>query len=65
MDYKYTQWDEVTDDDIKPGARLYRSVGKVTFVCIVGMNDDYAVYAEWSELPLDITANYGTKIDNL
>lgn len=65
MDYNYIQWDEVTDDDIKPGARLYRNLGAVTLVCRIGHHDDYAVYAGWANFSLDEIADFGNKVHSL
>lgn len=65
MDYKYIQWDEVTSDDIKPGARLYRNIGAVTLICRIGIAEDYAVYAGWANYSLDDIASYGKKVDSI
>jgi hypothetical protein len=63
MDYKC--WDEVTDEDIKPGARLYRKIGAITLIARIGMAEDYAVYIGWANYSLDDIAAYGKKVDSI
>jgi len=55
----YLRTSEATISDIKPGARLYVSLGEHCYVARIGFNQDFAVYKGGTEWGLDTVADHG------
>lgn len=58
----YLRVSEAIIGDIKPGARLYFSLGEYCYVARIGFNQDFAVYKGNTDWGLDTVADHGVKI---